>query len=117
MEKQQEILFSIVSESRQNQQRQAYQPRMVPVTQMGYQIDPFLRMAQDRAQVDFSASAFKPSKTSSASDTQATRVITPVAHQPQSATARLSVNSQGSSTASHNQLLTDICSTIISKPL
>lgn len=117
MEKQQEILFSIVSESKNNAQRQSYPPMNTPSNSLLYHIDPFLRMSAEQKVNPNNASAFKPSKPSLSPPQHSGAQVTPIAHQAQNGSNRLPIGGHGSNSLSHVQLLSEICSSILNKQL
>lgn len=117
MEKQQEILFSIVSESKNNLQRHSYPPQNVPVNSMSYHIDPFMRMSSEQKPSSLVQSAFKPSKPGSSPTEIQRGLVTPMPHQAQNTLNRFGVGRQGNNNLSQVQLLSEICNTLLSKQM
>lgn len=117
MEKQQEILFSIVSENRNNMRHQSYPPQAMPMQQMNYQIDPFLRLSSENKVGSLSSSAFKPSKTSANSDQTSTPIVTPTPTHVQNNLHGLALGNQMNNGFSHAQLLSEICASLMGKQM
>lgn len=117
MEKQQDILFSIVSENRNSMRNQSYPPQAMQMQQMNYQIDPFLRLSSENKVGSLNSSAFKPSKVSPNSDQTGTSIITPTPTHVQSNLHGLALGSQMHNGMNHVQLLTEICASLMGKQM
>ena len=118
MEKQQEILFTVVSGKNQNDnQRQSYPPRNMPVNTPNYHIDPFTRHCAEQKVEKHVSSAFKPSKAVGI-NSHLTRVqVSPTAQQSQNMPGVFSGGLAGNNGLSQVQLLSDLCSSILGKQM
>lgn len=134
MEKQQEILFSIVSESRNNASRNNFQPAVVqaqPVKNthpfaflganvshlMGAQMDQFARTGSEQKVGAVNSSAFKPSKCSSPSDEVNNGLASPTPQLAQMSSVGLGLDQNIGSGISQTQLLSGICATLMGKQM
>lgn len=117
MEKQQEILFSIVSESRNNAHRNSYPPQSIPMQQMSYQIDPFLRMSSESKLGSVSSSAFKQANGSPKVQNEQRQLITPTPHQAPISPTHLSLSKGLQGSGNQHQLLSEICATLMGKQM
>lgn len=109
MEKQQEILFSIVSESRNSVHHQNFQPQMVQAQPMNYQIDQFMRVSSEpKIGRGITSSAFKPSKCLPNINKANDPPVTPTPQQPQINPVGLNFGPQIGSGLSQTQLLSEI---------
>jgi hypothetical protein len=118
MEKQQEILFSVVSGKSQNDaHRQSYPSRNMPVNVPNYHIDPFMRQSSEQKVEKHISSAFKPSKAIGV-NSHLTRVqVSPTAHQSQNMPGAFSSGMSGNNALSQVQLLSELCSSILGKQM
>lgn len=117
MEKQQEILLSVVSESRNNAHRNSYQQHNMPISSILSQFDPNLRIGVEQNSNNANLSAFKPSRPSPTAEQEGRGPVTPMTHQSHSATKGFQGLSQGGSNMSQVQLLSEICSSIMNKQM
>ena len=117
MEKQQEILFSIVSESRNNAQRNSYSNQTMHTNPVLSQIDPYLRMGVDQKLGNSNPSAFRPSRPTSTSNQEVKVQVTPMSNQSQNPSKGFQGAGQTDNNMSHAQLLSEICSSIINKQM
>ena len=132
MEKQQEILFSIVSESRNSAPRQNFQPAVIPTQTvktphhlsylnpnvnppMGNQMDQYMRPAEQKVGV-VNASAFKPSKCSGPEEMNK-GLVSPTPQLAQMSTVGLGLDQPMGSGLNQTQLLSDICATLMGKQM
>lgn len=117
MERQQEILFRIVSEAKGNNQPNYYS--MPPIPQMPSipigQMDALLKMTVDQKLVSPTSSAFAPSKPVPIGNHKLGGQITPSVNQSQSATINHESNGQADSGISLAQILSEIYSSNIVK--
>mmetsp|Transcript_20782 Transcript_20782/g.18409 ORF Transcript_20782/g.18409 Transcript_20782/m.18409 type:complete len:219 (+) Transcript_20782:27-683(+) len=116
MEKQQEILFSIVSESRNSAQRQAYQPPIIQTQPINYQMDQYMRLSSEQKIGGITTSAFKPSTCSSSMD-DPKMLVTPTPQLAQMSSVGLNMGAQVGNGISQTQLLSDICATLMGKQI
>jgi hypothetical protein len=117
MEKQQEILFRIVSENKTQAGRQSYPPRTMGMGSMNFQIDPFLALSAEQPTEASNSSAFKPSKIVKV-PTQGPKLhISPTAHQSQNNPEGFSTGFMGGNALSQVRLITEICSNLLSKQM
>lgn len=118
MEKQQDILFSIVTENKKNVRHQSYPPQTVQVQQqMGYQIDPFLRMSSENKVGSLISSAFKPSNASPKLEQPVTSIITPTPIHAQSNSAGSILSNQMNTGVNQAQLLSELCASLMSRQM
>jgi hypothetical protein len=117
MEKQQDILFSIVTENKKNVRHQSYPPpQTIKVQQqMSYQIDPFLRNSSESKVGSLISSAFKPSNASPKLEQPVTSIITPTPIHAQSNSAGSILSNQMNSGANQAQLLSELCASLMSR--
>jgi hypothetical protein len=116
MEKQQDILFSIVTENKKNVRHQSYPPQTIQVQQqMSYQIDPFLRMSSENKVGSLISSAFKPSNASPKLEQPATSIITPTPIHAQSNSAGSILSNQMNTGVNQAQLLSELCASLMSR--
>jgi len=116
MEKQQEILFSIVSESRNSANRQAYQPQVIPAQPLNYQVDQYVRLNPDTKVGGVVTSAFKPSKCSSSVD-ESKNLVSPTPQLTQMSSVGLNMGGQIGGEISQTQLLSNLCATLMGKQM
>ena len=118
MEKQQEILFSIVSESKNKQT--AYSPfsfQGLVSNVLTNQIDPITKVNEEQKPHSPTASAFKPSRSSQSGMQPSVIQVTPVSNKPSNPSIGLLGNGVPVNNLSHIQLLSELCSNIINKHL
>lgn len=134
MEKQQEILFGIVRESRSSIPPQNFQPAVAPTQTVksgptlpflgsnvsplvNSQVDQFFRNGSDQKVGFVSNSAFKPSKCSSSIDEVNKGLGTPTPQLAQLSSTGLGIDPTIGSGASQTKLLSDICATLMGKQM
>lgn len=134
MEKQQEILFSIVSESRNNASRQAFQPAVVqpqtvksnlPLaflnagvnTQVSSQVEQFIRTTSEQKVGAVNPSAFKPSGNASPVDDINKGLVSPTPQLAQMSSVGLGLDQPIGNGINQTQLLSDICATLMGKQM
>ena len=114
MERQQEILFRIVSEAKgtfQNNQYSMTSPPPLPVGQM----DPLLKLTVEQMLGNHNPSAFAPSRLFPVNNQRSGLLVTPVANQAQNVPRASETNGQADSTLSLAQILSEIYSCNIGK--
>ena len=116
MEKQQEILFSIVSEFRNPPQQQSYQPPLLQAQPVNYQAEQYVRINADSKVGGVLASAFKPSKSSPRAN-ESKEIVTPTPQVNQMSSVGLNMRGQMGNGISQTQLLSDICATLMGKQM
>lgn len=113
MEKQQEILFNIVSESRNNSHRNSYPPAgSLP---LGSQMDPLLKLTIEQKLGN--PSAFRPSKPPTTLSQNPASQVSPAAVQPQNTLNGLQMGSLADNNMSLAQILSELYSGNLAKHL
>ena len=117
MEKQQEILFRIVSENKAQAGRQAFPPRNMGMGSMNFQIDPFQALSSEQQTEASNSSAFKPSKIAKVPVQGSKLHISPTAPQSQTVSEGFSAGFMGGNALSQVRLITEICSNLLGKQI